>query len=167
MQASGRGHRPGTGGITSYRFLDHWSVPAPIEQVWPIIRDVNGYPRWWKEFVETRRRNDIDGVGAVVWVHAKSALPYHMYFEVEAIREEPPRLAAVRVRGDLNGEMMWTLGPDGQGTRLTFEETVVTGKTLLNVLAPLFKPLFGWNHRIMMRNGKQGLRRLLGGRPAG
>jgi len=148
----------------AYRFVDRWHVDAPIEAVWPVIRDVSAYSRWWKEFVETRRQNDVEGVGAVVWVHAKSALPYHMYFEVEAVREEPPRLTAVRVRGDLNGEMMWSLEPDAQGTRLTFEETVVTGKALLTLLAPLFKPLFAWNHTIMMRNGEAGLRRILGER---
>ncbi len=138
-------------------------MDAPIRAVWPIIRDVSAYPRWWKEFVEARKRNDVDGVGAVVWVHVKAALPYHMYFEVEAVREEPPRVAAVRVQGDLNGSMQWTLEADGQGTRLTFEETVATGKALLTLLAPLFKPLFAWNHTVMMRSGEQGLRRLLGG----
>ncbi len=157
-----QGAGSGAKGIRTYHFLEHWHVNAPIETVWPIIRDVSGYPRWWKEFVETRKRNDLDGVGAVVWVHAKSSLPYHMYFEVEAVRQEPPRIAAVRVRGDLNGQMHWTLEPDGQATRLTFEETVITGKALLTLLAPLLKPLFAWNHEIMMRNGEQGLRRLLG-----
>ena len=49
------------------------------------------------------------GVGAVVRVRAKSALPYHMFFEVEAVREEPPRLTEARVRGDLNGTMKWAL----------------------------------------------------------
>ncbi len=153
--------RPGR--INAYRFREQWRAEAPVETVWPVIRDVSGYSRWWKEFVETKRRNEIDGVGAVVWVHAKSALPYHMYFEVECVREAPPRLTAVRVRGDLNGEMQWTLEPEGQGTRLTFEETVTTGKALLTLLAPLFKPLFGWNHAIMMRNGEQGLHRILTG----
>lgn len=148
--------------LTAYTFRDEWRVAAPIEAVWPIVRDVATYPRWWVEFVEARRTNDLDGVGAVVAIHAKSALPYHMHFEIEVVRQEPPRLSAVRVRGDLNGEMTWTLAPHAGGTRLVFEETVSTGKPLLNALAPLFKPLFAWNHRIMMRNGEAGLRRLLG-----
>lgn len=151
----------GTKRLSAYQFRDQWFVKAPLEAVWPIIRDVSTYPRWWREFVEARRRNDIEGVGAVVWVHAKSALPYHMYFEVEATREEPPYLAAVKVRGDLNGEMVWKLSSEAGGTRLAFEETVTTGKALLTVLAPLLKPLFAWNHAIMMKNGERGLRRLL------
>jgi hypothetical protein len=42
-----------------------------------------------------------------------------------------------------------------------FDESVRTGKLLLNVFAPLFKPLFAWNHRMMMASGEQGLRRYL------
>lgn len=152
--------------LNAYYFADRWYVDAPIEEVWPVIRDLGAYPRWWSEFIETQKRNDIDGVGGIIRVHAKAALPYHMYFEVEAVREEPPRVAESRVRGDLNGEMRWTLSSEGSGTRLVFEETVMTGKALLNVLAPLFKPLFAWNHRVMMRSGENGLRRFLGERRA-
>jgi uncharacterized protein YndB with AHSA1/START domain len=162
MTKTGDLKRTGAKGISAYHFVDHWHMDAPIEAVWPVIRDVSGYPRWWKDFVEARKRNDIDGVGAVVWVHVKAVLPYHLYFEVEAVREEPPRLAAARLRGDLDGETLWTLEPDRQGTRLIFEETVVTGKALLTGLAPLLKPLFAWNHAIAARNGEQGLRRLVG-----
>ncbi|HKV44954.1 MAG TPA: SRPBCC family protein [bacterium] len=145
----------------AYHFVDLWHLPAPIEMVWPHIRDVKGYPRWWKQFVEARPRNDLNGVGAVVWVHVKAALPYHLYFEIEAVREEPPRLAAARLRGDLNGETMWRLESHGGGTRLILEETVVTGKALLSTLTPLLRPLFAWNHAIAARRGEQGLRRIL------
>lgn len=152
--------------LRRYEFRERWHMDAPIDRVWPIIRDISTYPTWWSQFVEAKRLNDVDGVGALIRVHAKSALPYHMYFEAEAVREEPPRLAEVQVRGDLNGSMKWMLAPEGAGTRLDFEEIVITGKPLLNLLAPLFKPFFSWNHAIMMRRGQQGLRRLLAGKGA-
>ncbi|MGH2402870.1 MAG: SRPBCC family protein [bacterium] len=153
--------------LTEYHFREQWFVGASIEDVWPIIRKVANYPGWWTEFLEATKRNDIDGPGGIVAVHVKAALPYHMHFEIEAVREEPPRIAEVRVRGDLNGSMLWRLVPERGGTRLFFEETVTTGKTVLNVLAPLFKPLFAWNHEIMMKHGEEGLRRLLAGRRPG
>jgi hypothetical protein len=145
----------------AYHFVDVWQVPAPIERVWSHIRDVKGYPRWWKQFVEARPQNDLNGVGAIVWVDVKAVLPYHLYFEIEAVREEPPHLAAARLRGDLNGETMWKLESHGDGTRLIFEETVVTGKALLSILTPLLRPLFAWNHAIAARHGERGLRRIL------
>jgi hypothetical protein len=153
--------------LTEYHFEEQWFVDAPPEDVFPIIRKIADYPGWWTEFLDAQKRNDIDGPGAIVAVHVKSSLPYHMYFEIEAVREEPPRIAEVRVRGDLIGSMKWTLRPEGSGTRLFFEETVTTGKALLNVLAPLFKPFFAWNHEIMMKHGEAGLRRLLESRRVG
>ncbi|HET7265033.1 MAG TPA: SRPBCC family protein [bacterium] len=159
-------------GLWNYYFCEEWRVAASIDRAWTAIRDLEAYPRWWREFVEVKRLNDLDGVGSQVAVHAKAALPYHMYFNLEAIVEERPRLAIVRVRGDLNGEMRWRLEPDpefvaagGAGTHLIFDESVRTGKPLLNVLAPLFKPLFAWNHKVMMANGERGLRRYLGAQP--
>lgn len=148
-------------GLLGYYFCEEWSVAAPIDRVWTAIRDLEAYPRWWKEFVEVKRLNELDGVGSQVSVRAKAALPYHMHFTLETIREERPSLALVRVWGDLNGEMRWRLEPQGAGTHLIFDESVRTGKPLLNLLAPLFKPLFAWNHRVMMASGERGLRRHL------
>jgi uncharacterized protein YndB with AHSA1/START domain len=148
-------------GLWNYYFCEDWTIAAPIERAWTAIRDLEAYPRWWKEFVEVKRLNDLDGVGSQVSVHAKAALPYHMYFNLETAMEQRPRLALVKVWGDLNGEMRWQLEAEGSGTHLMFDESVRTGKLLLNVFAPLFKPLFAWNHRMMMASGEQGLRRYL------
>lgn len=153
-------------GLWNYYFCEEWRVAAPVERAWTAIRDLEAYPRWWNEFVAVERLNDLDGVGSRVSVHAKAALPYHMYFNLETIVEERPRLAIVKVRGDLIGEMRWRLETDGSGTRLIFDESVRTGKPLLNVFAPVFKPLFAWNHRVMMASGERGLRAYLAGKGA-
>lgn len=154
--------RPLPRGLWNYYLCEEWRVAASIERVWTAIRDLEAYPRWWREFVEVKRVNEVRGVGAVIAVHAKAALPYHMYFTLETVVEERPRLAVVAVRGDLNGEMRWRLEAKGVGTHLIFDESVRTGKLLLNVFAPLFKPLFAWNHRVMMASGERGLRAYLG-----
>jgi carbon monoxide dehydrogenase subunit G len=144
-------------GLWNYYFCETWRVAAPIDRVWTAIRDLEAYSRWWTEFVEVKRLNDLDGVGSQVAVHAKAALPYHMYFTLETVVEERPRLAIVKVWGDLDGEMRWQLETDGSGTNLIFDESVRTGKLLLNMFAPVFKPLFAWNHRVMMASGERGL----------
>lgn len=157
------GLRPLPRGLWNYYFCEEWRVAAPIERAWAAIRGLEDYPRWWREFVEVKRLNELDGVGSQISVHAKAALPYHMFFTLETLVEERPTLAVVRVSGDLNGEMRWRFRPDGSGTHLIFDESVRTGKFLLNVFAPLFKPLFAWNHRVMMASGERGLRRYLAG----
>lgn len=126
--------------------------------MWAVITDVPNYPAWWPQFVRTKRLNALDGVGATVRVRVKSALPYWMHFQLELVEQGQPRVSVVNTTGDLVGWMRWELSPTATGTRLHFREEVRTGKRLLNVLAPLFKPTFAWNHRIMMRHGLAGLR---------
>lgn len=150
--------------LNSYRFNECWAIPAPLEVVWERITDLRTYPEWWPEFQEATVLDGCTGLGARVAVHVKAALPYHMRFELEIVRYEPMRLTEVCVRGDLNGFMRWTLEPMAGGTRLSFEEEVRTGKLLLNLLAPIAKPFFAWNHTSMMENGERGLRAYLAAR---
>jgi hypothetical protein len=152
--------------LTEYHFLERWHAGAPPDAVWDLVADPRTYARWWSEFVEVTPLNDIEGVGSRVAVHVKAALPYHMRFELESVRYDRPHAAEVRVQGDLVGLMRWLFTPYAGGTYLVFEEEVRTGKQLLNVLAPLGKPFFAWNHRSMMRHGQQGLNRALAGRPS-
>ncbi len=144
--------------LTGYHFLERWHAEASPEAVWDLVADPRTYPRWWSEFLEVTPLNDIEGVGARVAVHVKAALPYHMRFQLESVHYDRPHAAEVRVTGDLVGYMRWIFAPYEHGTYLVFEQEVRTGKQLLNTLAPLGKPFFAWNHRIMMKHGQQGLR---------
>ena len=141
-----------------YRFDESWSADAPPEAVWELVADPRTYPQWWPQFLEITRLNDVEGVGALVEVRVRSVLPYQMRFRLQSTRYERPHLAEVQASGDLNGVMRWTLATAATGTRLSFHEEVSTGKRLLNVFAPIAKPFFAWNHRIMMKRGKRGLR---------
>jgi uncharacterized protein YndB with AHSA1/START domain len=149
-------------GLTDYHFDEIWTLDAPPEAVWDFVADPRTYPAWWREFRDVARLNELEGVGARVVVHVKAALPYHMRFELESTVYDRPHVAAVRVRGDLNGWMRWTLATaPGGGTRARFEEQVRTGRALLAVFAPVARPLFAWNHSRMMVTGEAALRRAL------
>lgn len=141
-----------------YRFEESWSADAPPEAVWELVADPRTYPQWWPQFLGVTPLNEIEGVGARVAVQVKSALPYHMRFQLESSRYERPALAEVRASGDLNGVMRWTLERSATGTRINFSEEVSTGRRLLDLLAPIARPFFAWNHRVMMRRGQEGLR---------
>jgi hypothetical protein len=143
--------------LTEYHFLERWHADAAPDAVWDLVADPRTYTQWWPEFLEVTKLNDIEGVGARAAVHVKAALPYHMRFELDSIRYDRPHASEVEVRGDLVGRMRWLFVPYASGTYIVFEEEVRTGKQLLNVLAPVGKPFFAWNHRIMMRHGQRGL----------
>ncbi len=148
-------------GFADYHFMVGWHADAPPEAVWDLVADPRTYERWWPEFKQVTQLNDIEGVGARVAADARSLLPYHLRFELESIRYDRPHVAEVRSRGDLDGVMRWLFVPYAGGTYLVFDEQVRTGRRLMSVMAPVARPFFIWNHRLMMKHGEQGLRREL------
>jgi hypothetical protein len=44
---------------------------------------------------------------------------------------------------------------------VVYEWNVATTRPWMNVLAPITRPVFAWNHDWVMRNGGEGLARLL------
>lgn len=147
--------------LNEYHFMVGWHVDAPPEAVWDLAADPRTYPRWWPEFKAVTPLNEVEGVGVRVSADARSFLPYHLRFELEAVRYDRPHVAEVRSEGDLQGVMRWLFVPYGGGTFLVFDEEVRTGPKLMNVLAPVARPFFSWNHRLMMKHGEEGLRREL------
>jgi uncharacterized protein YndB with AHSA1/START domain len=149
--------------LNYYRFRNVWRLNFRPEEVYRALEDIGGYPRWWPE-VRAVDRIDDDTVRIV----ARSFLPYSLTFEATDSRhDDQTGVLEVRMSGDLEGFSRWTLRPDGGGTRATFEEEVITQKTLLRRLAAVARPFFRLNHSSMMRNGRRRLRVYLAGYRAG
>ena len=151
--------------MTSYRFLTTWCVDAPIGPVWEAIHDSERWPTWWKgvERVVELEPGDEDGRGSLSRYTWRSRLPYTLEFDMRVTRVEPPHLLEGVAVGELAGEGRWRLF-EGQGTAVTYEWVVRTTRPWMNALAPLARPLFAWNHDVVMRHGGEGLARLLGAR---
>ena len=155
-------------GANEYYFLNKWSLPAPVEEVWTYIINGTEYPTWWGavyEKVEALNGLSGDQVGAKAAVQAHGRLPYTIRFTSEVTQVEAPYLLHLQASGDLTGEGTWRLTPAPVGTQVTFEWIVRADKPLLRVLAPLMKPLLEENHRWTMRQGEAALRRLFAARP--
>ena len=150
--------------MADYAFVTLWHVAAPIERVWQAIADVERWPDWWKAIarVEVVQPGAPDGAGRVVNLTFRTALPYSLTFETKTVRSEPPRLLEAQARGDLEGVGRWTLTPDGAGTLVRYDWNVHTNRRWMNLLAPLARPAFNWNHDVTMGWGAEGLARLLG-----
>lgn len=64
---------------------------------------------------------------------------------------EEPVMSRFEAAGDLEGVGQFTLDETERGsTAITFHWLVETPKTWMNVLAPLARPLFVWNHHRLM-----------------
>ena len=147
-----------------YQFVTVWRFDAPIEKVWARIKDSETWSDWWKGVLKVERLKDGDahGRGAIHRSTWQSALPYKLVFDSETVRVEELKLIEVRAFGELEGAGVWTLtAEDANTTRVEYDWRVKTTKAWMNILAPIAKPLFRWNHDTLMNRGGQGLAKKL------
>ncbi len=147
-----------------YRFLTTWLLESPREPVWDAIYESGSWRSWWRGVKRAERLTlgDERGVGQVgryVW---RGAIPYPVEFEIRTTRVEPPALLEGEASGGLEGVGRWRLFEDAGVTAVLYEWNVSTTKRWMNLIAPLARPAFEWNHDWVMRNGGQGIAELLG-----
>jgi hypothetical protein len=131
-----------------------WTVPADFETTFQALRDLPSYARWWPE---VKSVIPVSEERAVVLI--MGMLPYALEFLMEAeVDDESAGVLRAGLSGDLEGFSSWTVEPDGDGCRLIYDQEVEVTKRLLQVLAPVARPFFKLNHRVMMRRGERGLR---------
>ena len=54
------------------------------------------------------------------------------------------------------------LAPDGDATTVRYDWHVELGKPWMRTFAPVLRPIFAWNHNVLMGWGEADLRRRLG-----
>lgn len=150
--------------MSDYVFVTTWNFDAPVEAVWNVIEEADEWPTWWKGVISVTklRSGDDAGVGAIRRTVWKSALPYKLEFDTEVLRVDKHSLIEVRAFGELDGTGVWQFADLGRdGTNVRYDWTVKTTKAWMNLLAPVARPFFRWNHDTIMRWGEEGLRRRL------
>ena len=105
---------------------------------------------------------DEDRLGSRYEIEWRSRLPYPVRFRFRTDRVERPALMEGRADGELAGTGRWRLFEQDGVTAVLYEWNVQTTRAWMNALAPLARPVFGWNHDVVMRWGGEGLARRLG-----
>ena len=147
-----------------YEFITVWRFDAPIEKVWAEIKSSETWSDWWKGVlkVEELKSGDENGVGKIVRSTWKSALPYKLIFDSEIVRIEELKIIEARAFGELEGTGLWTFtAEDENTTHVRYDWKVRTTKSWMNLIAPLAKPFFKWNHNTIMNWGGEGLAKKL------
>lgn len=152
--------------MARYGFVTTWVHDAPLEPVWDAIYDTCAWPSWWPG---VRRADELiprgpDGVGGLSRFTFRSRLPYDLTFEMRSTRVERHILMEGVASGELSGIGRWRFFTAGGATAVTYEWDVETTARWMNLLTPVARPLFAWNHDYVMRRGGEGLARLLGAR---
>jgi uncharacterized protein YndB with AHSA1/START domain len=151
--------------MAEYAFLTTWLLDSPRQPVWEALHDQASWPGWWRGVEEAEELSrppggeDVGTVSRMVW---KSLLPYRVEFAVTTTRVEHPYLLEGRASGELEGVGRWRLYEQGGVTAVLYEWNVATTKPWMNLLAPLLRPAFEWNHDWVMARGGEGIARLLG-----
>ena len=155
--------------MASYRFLTTWLLEAPRQAVWDQLRDATSWPEWWEGVVRVEELDPGDerGRGGRHTIEWRSRVPYPLAFEFRTDEVDAPRRMAGRAFGELEGTGVWRLMEDGDLTVVLYDWAVQTTKPWMNVVAPLARPVFRWNHDLVMRQGGEGLARRLGVRLVG
>ncbi len=152
--------------MAKYRFVTVWRIQAPLPQVCDAVSQSLKWPDWWRgvEKVEVFDPGDKDGIGSLRRFTWKGRLPYRLTFDIRVTRAVPRSFLEGHASGELEGVGRWHFSSDGVVTAVRYEWTVRTTRRWMNILAPLARPLFKWNHDQIMRQGAEGMARLLNAR---
>jgi uncharacterized protein YndB with AHSA1/START domain len=147
-----------------YAFGTRWWIGAPRDDVFEVLHASERWPEWWDglERVVKLEEGDAEGRGSLGRYTWRSVIGYRLSFEMRITRVERPDVMEGRASGDLDGTGAWRLTTEGDATVVVFEWRVRTTRPWMNLLAPVARPLFRWNHDRLMRSGGEGLARRLG-----
>ena len=149
--------------MSDYSFVTLWRFRAPLAPVWELIYHSDGWPAWWPgvERVEKIEGGDPAGLGSVHRYTWKSKLPYRLAFDMRLTRVEPMSVIEGEAMGELTGKGRWQLSEEDGVTGVRYDWNVSTTKAWMNLLAPVARPLFKWNHDVVMNWGADGLAKRL------
>ena len=126
--------------------------------MWEVLRDADRWPEWWRgvqrvtELVPEERYR-------IAW---RSRIPYELEFEFTVRHTDAPCEMIGDAVGELAGTGHWRLFECKGVTAVTYEWNVTTTKAWMNLLAPVAKRVFEYNHNVVMRWGGEGLAQRLG-----
>lgn len=147
----------------SYSFITTWKIKAPLNRVWDVLYEQEEWPSWWRgvQKVEPLQNGDAHNIGKRMRYTWKSFLPYTLCFDMISTSIIPLSFMEGRAAGELEGVGRWYFEQENDITVIRYTWDVNTTKKWMNTLAPLLKPVFKWNHDVVMRWGAEGLAKKL------
>lgn len=150
-----------------YHLVDKYRLSSNREAVWDALQAVPRWPSWWrwlKSVDVIKQPASEDGVGGTYRNRIDSPLRYGFTYQTKIVDTSRPDTISLRSTGDLEGRGRFDLADDPSGgTDLTFTWLVHTPKWWMNLMAPVGRPAFVWNHDRLMTDFGRGLAATTGG----
>ena len=149
-----------------FHFVTDVDVDAPPEQLWNVLANPSTWPGWWRWL---RRVDEVDpgredGTGARYRMVFGTALPFTLTVESETVHVVRPSIWESRATGDLVGTGLWELSTRNGGSHVRYTWIVAPARRWQNLLAPMARPAFSWNHGVLMRDFAAGFAGAAGAR---
>lgn len=131
-----------------------------------MIKDLEGWPQWWKGVKKVRvlAEGDDSGLGKKAVLTWRSFLPYTLTFEMEVTGVRKHHSMHGYTSGELSGTGTWIFNQEGSEAVLAFHWDVRTTKPWMNTFSFLLRPFFIWNHHLVMKWGRTGLLQKISGK---
>jgi hypothetical protein len=152
--------------MAEFRFVTLWTIEAPRSAVCDAIEHSLEWPQWWPgvEKVEELARGDANGIGSVRRYLWKGRLPYRLGFDIRVTRMQSLTMVEGIACGDVEGVGRWSFTSEGALTVARYDWQVRPTARWMRILSPLARPVFRWNHDILMKQGARGLAQRLDAR---
>jgi hypothetical protein len=143
--------------VARYRFVTDMRFAAPIDAVYGVIVEPEGWLGGWGDAVRVERTSDggRDGLGAAFEATVKAPLGYRLSARIETVEVDRPTHLRMRATGDLEGAGVWELREAEDGTDVRFSWDVEVTEPWMRRLTPVARPLFEWSHGVVMRNATE------------
>jgi uncharacterized protein YndB with AHSA1/START domain len=146
-----------------FRLTTQWRFDASIDAVWQVLSRTAEWPQWWPAVIEVQElaSGDALGIGAYRRMTWRTALPYTLSFNMRTTRVERLTLIEGQSEGELAGIGRWQLSEADGRTLVQYDWIVNVTKPWMRGLLPVLRPVFAWNHRVVMEWGQRGLEKQL------
>lgn len=151
-----------TSRFARYEFSDDWYVAAEPVVTRDLLRRIADWPTWWPSSLSVESVPPrVPGAREASRYRFQTRLPYQMVFQADVVHEEPMAIETVVV-GRVRGVGRWRVTPTTGGSRLHFNWSVDPQVLWMRLVSPLARPVFIWNHRVLMAEGARGFANSLG-----
>lgn len=138
---------------TRYHFITRIELTAGPSRVWEVLARSEEWIDWWRWLrdVEVLNEGNEEGIGHRVRHVVSSPLGYRLRYVGLITRAIEPLMSRFEAEGDLEGRGQFAIERTDQGsTLIVFHWLVETPKRWMNLLAPVARPIFVWNHHRLM-----------------
>jgi hypothetical protein len=143
-----------------FEFVTEWTVDGTLAEVNSVLKNVEGFPRWWRPVYISARIADPgepNGVGRRVEFATRGFLPYVLHWQLRVMQSREPFGFTFGASGDLVGVGVWDLRPDGTRVKLRLDWKVRAHKAVIGVISFISRSMISRNHAWAMAKGQGGL----------